>query len=547
MRDNREKWRFYNHPSKPRLKGHEVRYWKEAMQKLLKVGIEFEFNLKELKGTCKGDNIQCPCIHIEEGCWQECSVIESCQKDRDIATCANQKPECKKELCKDCPDYKFACIGITCVDFVSKCLVCDLFEKNCDVCPKRYDPKKDPEHIRQTLQDELQPSRSYGKVSHSGVVSITKDGSLLGDKGVEIITVGRRVNYWEFYNMSKKIIDKAVDLGAYINERTSTHMHVLTSYYDEGDSYINEMEKPLPQIVLANFHQLCRRYQNALTWITMALDDPNHMTRWEKFRVSILEMSPVMKNMPEVVRTIAGHSGGSGGGKYGFVNYNKCKFNGNDIENFHVEFREAEATLCPTWHAAIACLHYAMVIKAVEISRHGMLKIGSESWLREAKEMKSIILNNCPRDWSEDRLSDTSKVLDNAEYFIDSSLELVGQLKNILIKMGPAYDILVKIAERPAALRRIDGKSWKEIEEDLKVKPTESDRIDRTLGEIIDLRIIDDCKDQKEWISAVVNCVREDNNSDIDINEKVIQKYIDTKMREGEMIWSESIGCMLSI
>jgi len=546
MRDNREKWRFYNHPSKPRLEAPEVRYWKESLRRLLKVGIEFEFNLQELKGSCKGDNVQCPCLHIDDGCWQKCSVTEACKKDKDLDTCAKYTSKCKRSQCKKCKDREFKCIGVTCVDFVSACLICESFEKNCDTCQKKYDPSRDPKHIRETLKNELHPSNKYGQVSHSGVVAITTDGSLAGDKGVEIITVGRRVDYWEFYDMSKKIIDRVVELGGYINERTGTHMHALTSYYNEGGSAINEMERPLPQIVLANFHQLCRRYQNALTWMTIALPDPNHMTRWEKFRISVLEVSPVMNDMPKVVEAIANNAGGTDGGKYGFINYNKCRFNGNDVENFHVEFRQADATLCPTWHAALACLHYAMVIKAVEISRYGLLKIGNEAWLKQAKKMKSLILNGSG-DWSSNRVADTSKVLDNAEYFITDSLDLVSQLKSVLLRMGPAYDVLIKLAERPVALRLIDGKKWDEIEKDLSVEITEAGKIERVLSEVVDLRLIDDCKDLDEWVGEVVKCIKENEESDVDVDEDILKKFVDAKMREGEMIWSETTGCMLSI
>ena len=65
MRDNREIWQFYNHPSKPVLSSGDVRYWKNSMAKLLKVGLEFEFNLPDQKGGCKGDSVQCPCLYIE--------------------------------------------------------------------------------------------------------------------------------------------------------------------------------------------------------------------------------------------------------------------------------------------------------------------------------------------------------------------------------------------------------------------------------------------------------------------------------------------------
>ena len=201
MRDNRERWQFYKHPSKPLLSAQDVRYWRESMRRLLKVGIEFEFNLEELKGSCNGDNVQCPCLHIDRGCWQKCSVAYKCEKTKSIDTCANKSSKCKLASCTKCKKYKFQCIGITCVDFVSACLTCATFEKNCDTCPKKYDPEKDPKRIRQKLQEEMHPSNTYGQVSHSGVVSITTDGSLAGDKGVEIITVGRRVDYWEFYDI----------------------------------------------------------------------------------------------------------------------------------------------------------------------------------------------------------------------------------------------------------------------------------------------------------------------------------------------------------
>jgi hypothetical protein len=512
------------------------------MKRLLKVGIEFEFNLPEQTGTCKGDNNYCPCKHLEEGCWQECTNIDTCKKIPCIETCASRDRKCTAEKCKNCKDYKFKCIGITCVDFTSTCFKCDKFGRDCNTCGKRYNPNRDPKNIRNTLSSEFKPSKNYGKVSKSGVVSITTDGSLLGDKGVEIITVGRRVDYWEFYNMSRRILEKVTRAGGYINERTSIHMHVLTSYYkDQG---ANELEKPMPQIVLANFHQLCRRYQNALTWMTIGLDDPNHMTRWEKFRVSILGISPVTITMRNLVNEVSRNSGGS---KYGFVNYNKTGFVNSDIDRFHVEFRESDSALSPTYCAALACLHYAIAVKAVEISRYGLLKVGDESWLKKAKKMKELIMNGCG-DWiGSTRLSNTKDLLNNREYFIEQSLDLVGQMKNVLIKLDPAYEVLVKLANRPIALRRIDGDTWEKIEEDLAVEVSSADLIQIKLEEVVDLRLIDDCRDQEEWVNQVQKCLSEDKEIEREISKEDIQDFLDMKIREGEIIWSDSTGCMMAI
>ncbi len=542
MRNNREKWQFYSHPSKPALNAADARYWKESMRKLLKVGIEFEFNLPDQKGSCKGDSVQCPCVRIDSGCWKECTNMSSCQKEKCYDTCTIQKKKCALDKCKKCNKHEFSCIGSTCVDFVSACFTCNNFDKNCGSCNKKYDPSRDPKHIRQNLNVELQPSKTYGKVSPSGVVGITTDGSLLGDKGVEIITVGRRVDFWEFYTMSKRILDKVEEYGAYLNERTGSHMHVLTSYY-EGDG-ANELEKSMPQIVLANFHQLCRRYQNALTWITIALSDPRHMTRWEKFRVSILDASPVTKGMKHVIEDVSRNAGGN---KYGFINYNRTRFQGEDIDRFHIEFRQADSTMCPTYYAALACLHYAVVVKAVEISRYGLLKVGDEAWLKKAKSMKNVILNGCGDYNDSSRMSDTRHLLDNTQYFIEESLDLVNQLKSILLKIGPAYGILIKLAERPVSLRLMDGKSWKEIEQDLAVEMKSTDQLEIKLSEIIDLRLIDDCVSSDEWVIEVQKCLSEDEDITNTVSTEEIELFVNTKMREGEMIWSDSTGCMMSV
>lgn len=543
MRNNREKWQFYNHPSKPVLAPVDVRYWKKQIRSLTKVGIEFEFNLPDQKGSCKGDDAQCPCIHIQDGCWAECANIKECVKSPCYDTCSNRTDKCSPDMCKKCKNFEFSCIGTTCADFVSACFTCNKFKKNCDTCPKKYDPSRDPKSIRSKLTKELQPSKSYGKISPSGVVGITTDGSLLGDKGVEIITVGRRIDYWEFFTMSKRIIDKVVGYGGYLNERTGSHMHVLTSYQDNGGSGSNEMEKPMPQIVLANFHQLCRRYQNALTWMTIALDDPGHLTRWEKFRVSILGISPVMKDMRDVAQDVASHAGGN---KYGFVNYNKTTFNGCDIDRFHAEFRQADSTLCPTYYAAVACMHYAIVVKAVEISRYGLLKVGDEGWLKKAKEMKKVILNGIG-NYDGSRVSETPRLLDNVDYFVQESLDLVGQLKSILLKLGPAYDVLTKLAKRPIALRRLDGDKWEDMEEDLSVEMDKVDQLEIKIAEVIDLKLIDDCRSTKEWITEVQKLLSEDKELAMEIGTNEITKFIDIKTREGEMIWSDSTGCMLSV
>jgi hypothetical protein len=538
MRDNRDKWQFYAQPANPALEATDVQWWKKLLTSLLKVGIEFEFNLPEPKPGCKGDDPSCHCSLMSNNCWTTCANTDSCQQLKNNHTCLKGET-CEKQSCLGCSEYVFKCLGLLCTDFISKCVSCMEYKQNCESCPNRTDPKQDPNHIRAILGDDLAPTNSYGKFNESGVVNITTDGSLTGDKGVEIITIGRRVDYWEFFHMSKRILDKAAAHGAFVNERTSTHMHVLNSYFEKEG--INELEKPMPAIILANFHQLVRRYQNALTWITMALDHPNALTRWEKFRMSVLDISAVSRDADSLIEAV---SSSSGGNKYGFVNYMRTRATKEGfLDRIHVEFREADSAMCPSFYAAIACLHYAFIIKAVEISKYGVLKVGSSAWLKQAKAMKEIILNG-KGDWSSKRMSNTSKVLDNKEYFIEESLDMISQMKNILIKLGPAYDVLMKLARQPIALRRIDGFSFEDIEKQLAVTQDADSLLDQKLSETIDLKLIDMCKELSEWISQVKKMLDEEKT---EASEADIARIIDIKMREGEVVWSNSTGCIISI
>ncbi len=82
---------------------------------------------------------------------------------------------------------------------------------------------------------------------------------------------------------------------------------------------------------------------------------------------SVLEISAIMHNMRYVRDEVSNHSGGN---KYGFVNYKFCNFDDDGkVSRFHIEMRQTDGILSPTIIAALACLHYALVIKAVEISK----------------------------------------------------------------------------------------------------------------------------------------------------------------------------------
>ncbi len=534
MRNN--KWVFFQVPTKPALETEEVRYWKNNLAKILKAGLEFEFNLPNKKGSCKGASNHCPCIKKtpENDCWTKCLMEE----------------KCKKEL-KD--EFTKVCSGFTCTGFIMACASCNDFELDCESCAYRYDPEKDPDNIRTRLRQNLSPSKNYGQISETGVHDVVCDGSLLGKgkegKGAEIITTGRRVDYWEFFKMIDKIMKEASEKGAYFNERCSIHVHLLASYYGNNDrsgsrSTMSELEKVLPEIVMANFHQLCRKYQNAITWMSMGLNDPEYMTRWEKFRMSILEVSPVNNSMNDIIQIMENKSG-KNRGKYGWVNYMFCRFDQqNNLTKFHIEMRSLDGIMSPSAVTAMTCLFYAMVIKAVEISKYGLLEIGNEEWVQTTLHTKNRLMNGSG-DYNGSRFSYTGELGPTDFAFLTKeSIELNDQLKHILLKLGPAYEVIEKLAYKPTALRRCEGDSWKKIEDDLSVYIPKETKLEKLLTSHIDMRTYVQCKDEKEWAVRVSKDISEEENEDV--SEALLAVILANKS-DGEYLWSSNLGTMLKV
>jgi hypothetical protein len=568
---------FINDKRRKNLTAQEVNYWKLNLNRILKVGAEFEFNLPEKSsGSCEGNSYVCSCKNYrnnEMTCWKECQTKEICAKIPNKNTCSiNLSGKCKKQECDNCKDYKFVCHGEMCSSFSSPCLVCDAFEPDCDVCKYKFDPKKNPDAIRTMCSNYFNPSGSYGIMSSSGVHNVTTDGSLLGKKGMEVITTGRRIDYWEFFNMSKNIIENSVNKGAYVNERCSIHMHVLASYYgkvvgtgtannpftsNQGHpTRVSELEKSMPEIIMINLHQLVRKYQNAITWMTSGLSDTDKLTRWEKFRVSVLKVSPNNKSMRSVIQSVIDTCGGS---KYSWINYKFCEFDENDwLKRLHVEFRTMDGLLSPSAVSAFACLYYALMIKAVELSRYGVIDIDNSEggkWLKRSTIIKKALMNNCS-DWQEGnkygRFSDTSELGPFVEKLVAESYELISNLKHILAPVGPAYEVLEKLAESPCSVRRCNGDSWEKIERDLMVELTEEGVFEYELNKLIDTRAVTGTKNVSDWLSNVSDIIAGMNHVNTSKMKKqeimnMINNYVCEKQSNGKMIWADKIGSVISI
>ena len=204
MRNDRKRWLFLKSEIRPVLTPEQVIYHRRALTQTLKSGIEIELNMpSKSSGQCRGENQICSCKYeAVDNCWKTCINKEECLSLRTKDLCYNMGDEACEKIgsdCSICDRYVFRCIGITCSNFISACFTCSLYEKECASCKYKFDETKNPNYLRNNMIKALSPTKNYGNVGSTGVHSITTDGSLLGDGGVEIITNGRRVSYWEFY------------------------------------------------------------------------------------------------------------------------------------------------------------------------------------------------------------------------------------------------------------------------------------------------------------------------------------------------------------
>lgn len=547
MINQTDDWSFVKKPSRPALSAKQVNYWKQTLRKLLKVGIEVELNLPENNGSCDRQNYMCQCVAVFEA-------------KKPIPNTTNCYEQCTKWDNGNCSIAKeHGCVGVNCVAFKQPCPTCSKYDRGCDTCPDLYSISKDPRNIRDKVTAILKPTNFVGALGESGVYKVCRDGSLKGDGGIEVATVGRRVEFNSIYEMVAKIMKSCEERGAYVDERCSIHIHLLASYLtpgfsedDSGSKYIKnevtELEKPMPEIIVANFHQLIRRYHSALIWLSAAGESHSHLTRWEKFRKSVLPYSAVRSRMSSLVAGVG--SASKSKRKYAMMNYEQMKFNAmGDVARLHVEGRYMDGNLSPATVTAHACLLYGLMLKAVEISRFGLLQSGNKDYMDLQNEIYKNLCNN-DGPWDGNRFSDTSSLGPFISDLKRQSRQLIRLVKSTLGECAPADDILNKLADKPLAYSLMEKMSWNDIENYLMPETEDYTEVENNILQLVELGAISECADADEWLETAAGQItssstQKDGNSGLESKES-LQAYVAQLTARRRIHWSKDIGGFVS-
>lgn len=347
----------------------------------------------------------------------------------------------------------------------------------------------------------LNPGGSPGSF-RSYVELVTSDGSL--SNGGEILTPGRRIyGFLEQFSMFQNIYSHLRDNEPIIDPRMGWHNHIVLQDYDG----VRAREMPIPRIIFDNLMLLCKKYYPALAFMSSTMPNGDANTRYNNFcRHDRLLNLDIQDDIDEIKSEF--HE------RYNCVNINNINNNGDEITTFHIEFRFPDGTLFPIQMASLNILFKALVLKAINISKIGLLDVSTmnrdlynfkNNGAIRARDIDNCITTPDPNTRLSGKLNDSCM----AE-IISLSEELVTLLTPEINSIdGIALPFLKKFAKTPISymfeiygtndLREINDI----LEEELDTLIEKEDNSVLPLIEVIESGVVKDVESLEDWINKV--------------------------------------------
>jgi hypothetical protein len=344
------------------------------------------------------------------------------------------------------------------------------------------------------VREKLAPTGSVEQLGKWGVFDVQKEHC-----GVEVRVIGRHPFFHVLYDQFSYILGVIQSEGGRARSTCGMHFHTLPVGLSE----------PIPEIVLANIWNLVRRYAPNLKYIFSCGDKMDALCRRRNHN-SHLEMvkhTPAVMSMREIKETLDNSK--QVPKHQNFLNLEHVKFNDDDdVSDFHLEFRFPDSDFSPLSVVSKIFLIWAMVLKSVEMSQHGVIHVGKYQEWKRKKEILDILNNNEGNLATSDTSQLTPEILDELR---DGCNELLNLLKPIFKRFehNPTFKVLSSLANEPISLRRIKQMEWQEIERQLQADISAQqpiwDKIDRGIMKIIEVQEFSDFQSDDQWRQAVSN------------------------------------------
>jgi hypothetical protein len=381
--------------------------------------------------------------------------------------------------------------------------------------------------LRQDLQPRieqaLQPSRNMNQLGELGVYDVIREHC-----GIEILIIGRHPHWEALLNQYHRIVHPLLAEKIRMRPTCGLHFHIL------GTGLAEE----IPEIILANFWNMVRLFAPGLKFITSAGKSRQALCRRRQHNAhqELMRLSPEKQSMAAIQTAL--QKSMEVPAHQNFFNLEHVRFNkpGN-IANFHLEFRFPDGDLSPVAITAKTFLFLTMMLKAVEISKFGLLQVDNLSLLKSNKILMDMMSNN------EGKLatSDTSAIDDiTLKKYQNSAQDLLFFLKSIFLLLdNPSELVLQQLAVQPISLKRSQGKSWEEIDSELlsHISPQPAlDNFDYEIIKIVELGLLTGIKDKKCWFNAAAQLL----NLPIKEIFQRVQSY-----ENRSPVWQNELGTMV--
>ncbi|MEN8258659.1 MAG: hypothetical protein ABFS09_12425 [Thermodesulfobacteriota bacterium] len=384
-------------------------------------------------------------------------------------------------------------------------------------------PKKvKREIVEERLISALKPSQDMNNLGRLGVFDITKEHC-----GIEIRVIGRHPHWDAQIDQYRQIIAPLWANQVRMRPTCGLHFHLLGVGLSE----------PVPEIILANFWNIMRRYAPGLKFLTSGGENLKCLCRrrqhnaHQEFMAQSPELHPLSKIQHILKESfeVPEHQN--------FFNIEHVRFNDKgQISTFHVEFRFPDGDLSPLSITAKVFLFLVMMLKAVEISKFGLLHVGKTGQWQRKNKLLDLISNNDGKLAT----SDTSQCEPFLDEYQHNAQSLLRFLKSIFVLIdNPAEIVLQALAEEPISLRRHQGMSWQDIDEELQslVGPRDQmDELDYQLCKIIELGLVEEKDDYHSWLVATAHL----SNCPVD---EVLNRL--AKYKKRKPLWSPKLGRMV--
>ncbi len=342
--------------------------------------------------------------------------------------------------------------------------------------------------FEEAVREDLAPSGNFERLGTNGVLDVCTEHC-----GIEVRVIGRHPHFRALHRQYKGIIATLQEHGSRPRATCGLHFHLLSS----------GLAEPVPEIILANFWNLTRRYAPELKFLTSGGDRREALCRRRNHNshLEIVRLSPGIMHMAEIHKTLKeSHRVPE---HQNFLNLEHIAFTETgEIHPFHLELRFPDSDLAPISVTAKTFLFLALLFKAVDLSQYGVIHVGKiNTWRRKVALLDKISNND-----GNLATSDTSAITDEIiEELRQGSYELLDLLAPTFDRFedNPSLDVLLALAEQPISLMRVAGYDWIEIESILEERAALDsiglDKTDRRLMQGIELGEWDGHPSAETW------------------------------------------------